>query len=552
MKTGSEKVSYMKSKVWITFWLVIDILYTLFFGFIMSKGVNFDHDADAIMWRIFVISGILFTVISFISLILLIKGKKGIVGSSILTKLGVAAICFGAIINTVIENGSSAMVLFCIIGAILILPGICLIFAANHNSKFVSDTRRRSFGGFNASDFYGLVRLEMDRLSIIPKNVSLNKEEIIRINRYASTPFSYILYWLLCNNMLNPSFYSDKDTVSANDVVQGYVTPLEYFEKNCGFSMKREHLSEQCVMFIDRYYSGFFTAVHTLPDDDYFMADYAEAIRNEYGVFWTAEFDWEICRRMNDIISERFEKSMFRRESQFDALEFQTNENTIYFAKADEHIAVSSQNHADSNMLRKFENDLNSLDDLQFEHLGKMIQEIYYTQDPIGGLMPDTLFVFQNENGETAYAVSSLADYEQNNAIIFYFRNGIIFDWTVNRIPENPFSRIMQAEYENAAQCSDLSCTADEAVFNKLLHDGQLTTIILDDGREYYVTQYAAVLLEQCRMKVRFLQTAMGCDEEECECEFADGDIVPKFINVAAKRLDTGDNAFAKTIRIKY
>ncbi len=539
----------MKSKVWVIFWLVIDLIYTLFFGVFIRSVVDFGNKNDVKFWYVCVISGLVFTAISVLTFVLMKKGKKGMLCTSICTKIGAIIITFGLMCSAATDDSGAVAIFLGILGGIFILLAIYVFYCKNNKYQFAAEKNEHG-AGLNSADFFILVYDECLRQNIFTPRYTLKDEDKAQIHRYAATPFSYVLYWLLRNNMLKQSFYSENDEVSANDVIQGFVTPLEYYEKKCGFYMEKFDISDEGRIFLDRYYFSFFEIIHSVPDEDFFFYDYAEAIRNEYGVFWTAEFDWEICRKMYDKISERFEQFSFRRESELDVMEFQDNEGSAFWKSKDAQLTVKSMNPVSEDIIRKCENDLNSISDFQIAKFERMIYEEYYAEEAFQDFMPDAVYVFENEKGETAYAISGLTSYEEENGIFIYVRNGIIIDYTIGCFFIDPFDR--NEEYENEKLCIDFSGIEDESVLKKLVFEKKITKVQLDERQECYMTLPAKAVLEECRRCINILQIMGLADDIEYECECEPDDSVPKCINVTAQNPVKSGKSFSKTVRIRY
>ena len=281
-------------KIWLWLWLIVDVIYTLFFGMfftveVLIKPKSVIEAIDVAICVIPVISGLFFTAVSINSLINLSRGMKKVISKGFLIKISGGLIIFSFIFFppfAFFEDSIYAFAAFSITGMLI---GAAAAYAIISARKSRNDTNQHlyyrlpEFRDYISEYHLKFAAEEYAEVKSLSPDYELCGKDDEKIAEYTAMPIVYFFWWLLENRYMSDSFYANHTENEIKSVLNREVTPLEFFIKSCNGNLLRGDISEVVRCFTDHYFADFdaFRSVHRINAADYFQFDYYEAVRNE-------------------------------------------------------------------------------------------------------------------------------------------------------------------------------------------------------------------------------------------------------------------------------
>ena len=544
-------------KIWLWIWLVTDVLYTLFFSFMLSASIveNELHD-DIRMFADMMLSGIFFSAVSVKGLINLSKNKKYVIPINFLAKVSGGFFLFSFIFlfpEIIEKDGIYPFSIFMLMSLLSGTPAALLVVRRNkkNNSKVIN-CRIIEFSYYNSEYLFEKASKEYALIGKMECDHEFSLEETEKIKEYAAMPIVYLFWWLLENRYMSDYFYSQHSEEEIEEVLSRKKTPLEFFLNDCNHCLSRKDISAVVICFIDRYFETFYQneQFYSLNSAEYYTFDYYEAIRNENHNYFCTEFEWEVCEILNQKINERYREYKNLSLNHISEGEITERYTEFFWKLKNTRLRVACSAAVKEEYIRKCETELNSLDEFQTEMLSRMLSNSFKTVSTnlFEKFKPIAITIYKSHGEETAYVIIGEVELGMKNGIAVYVRNGIILGIDYASYRFVPWD--LRDEYEMYKDKTDFSKCSDKAIFDKLVSNGMLVLYEYDEKNKFYVTKCAVKQLEKLKMRIEAIRAVCLCGDVKILPKFRENNPVPENIRISADGGYPKNVYFAENIRV--
>lgn len=308
----------------------------------------------------------------------------------------------------------------------------------------------------------------------------LSDEETDKLYRYSVMPLVYYFYWLLRKRLLSEAFYECSDADMIERCIKGEISPLDVLQDN-EYQLHENDLSDKAAVFTKIYYEVGYLNMNS----ECFQFDYWDEVKNPQGYYYLNEFSWERCYRLYEKIESEYQKKV---NYQYVGYEDEEPIKEVYIPRFDKTLEVYRSGKNEENVLsdeyiKRCADDLENLDEKQYERFNSMINDIYGDLDSnkaIDLFTPYDIIVYEpEEDDDIAYCVSGEADFEVEHGIAFYVRNGKIISFSYAGDREDIYDKSHQFEYIIASCDIDLPSVDSEEKADELVKHNKLVKVRL-------------------------------------------------------------------------
>ncbi|MBR4733376.1 MAG: hypothetical protein IK081_11480 [Lachnospiraceae bacterium] len=399
---------------------------------------------------------------------------------------------------------------------------------------------------FPADDVYLDAEAEYLRLQGKGSEAELTEEERDKIRRYAATPLSYLMGWLLERGLLTEKYARHlRETADKawENVKSGALTPLdalilaEYY-----FSM--DFVKAEARGFVLDYFvdNGQFFG------EDAFVYDFCECKEDLNGSYYCTEYSRDVQKRLSQRIGECFERYQFNAEQYRTAAKFYKN---VPFEK--EKRAYSHRHHAELGVYKSgmklkgtfpegyVDKCVKMLDQGiapgEWERLERWLKEGYLRDekekaDVLSRFTAKALYAFEPmTEGDVAFVVAGSLDFEaaKEHGLSYTVRNGLILNWGYANGFGDAYGLEASLEYVRLLQGSKFFEVREEQDAKGLAEQGKLVKTWLvpeslggtdEEENVIYLTQEALEKKEKYERWLRYLKIYAASKREGWELNF--------------------------------
>lgn len=440
-----------------------------------------------------------------ISIITLLKNKSLL--KSVFLKLTTLFFLFGLTFIS-FDEGIYAVAIFEIIALIFLIITLTLFLCKPNIQKKVSN-EIKPLSPYCYKGKWAWEDAANEYLRMTEKNSidELSDDDNMQIYRYAMMPVAYYFYWLLKKGFMSSEFYeSVGNEISEADMESNNIDVLGLLEDmDCCLHSDDMH---ECASKFSREYAELkYATLHSKK----LLFDYYDEIGNSDGYYYCVDFSWKVCKKMYEKIDNAYEEWSAFFDHDTDYYEDDNDEaiaevfSNRFGTKLEVHRTGEKikDNITDEYIKKCFDN-LDSMNEYQFSRLDRWISDEY--GDSLAGKVmeqfrPYSIYIFEpQEDGDTVYAISGEADFEEEHGIAFYVRNGVIFNFGYGYDFDDIYSLENIRDYETASNDIEFESIKDISQIEELLKSRKLVRTYLvppeiggtaDESNMIYLTPLA-------------------------------------------------------------
>ncbi len=445
-----------------------------------------------------------FIPLSFLIISIVTLAKKKTVYKSVMLKLTIFFLLFGLTFIS-FEDGIYAIAVFEIIALILLISTLTLFLCKPNIQKKVSN-EIKPLSPYCYKGKWAWEDAANEYLRMTGKNSidELSDDDNMQIYRYAMMPVAYYFYWLLKKCFMSSDFYELVGEISETDMENNSIDVLGILE-DMDCCLHSDDMSEGASKFTNYYVEIGYATLYSRQ----LLFDYYEEIKNPDGFYYCVDFSWEICERMYSKIDKAYEEwsALFTHDN--DCYEDDEAITEVFSNRFGIKLEVyrtgeKIKDNITDEYIRKCLDDLDSINEYQFSRLDRWISDDY--GDSLAGKVmeqfrPYSIHIFEPQaDGNTVYAISGEADFEEEHGIAFYVRNGVIFSFGYGYDFDDIYSPENVRDYEKASNDIDFKAIENISQIEELLNDGKLVRTYLvppeaggtaDESNMIYLTPLA-------------------------------------------------------------